>query len=160
PLGLQRCRALLGALVPGGARLGVAVARARVADDERLRHRRKREGECQRDVAAQRESADNRALGPYVLEQRPHVGHGERRGVLLWIRRAVGLAAAAQIPGHHSPAITEGAVLLVPHVTRGAVTVAQQQRGPAAAHLVVDLDAVEPRARHPEPPRRALDRAG
>ena len=71
--------ALLGALVPGRARVRAAVAGAGVADDERAHHLGMRQVEGERDVAAQGEAADHRALDAQVAQQRVHVAHREVR---------------------------------------------------------------------------------
>jgi hypothetical protein len=156
--GLEVCGALVRPLVPRRARLRVAIAGPRVADDQRARHLRVREREGQGDVAAERETTDDGALDAQVLQQRLHVGDDERGGVVLGVVGTVRLAVAAHVPGDDAPAIGERAMLVVPHVARGAVTVAEEHHRAVAGHVVIDLDAVEPRL-HRGLPARALDRA-
>src|SRR4030095_1422255 len=76
PAALQLGRALLGALIPGGARLRVAIARPRIADDEGADHLGMGEIEAQRGVAAQREASDHRALRSRVPEEGGHIEIG------------------------------------------------------------------------------------
>src|SRR6266851_1608075 len=152
PARFQLRRPLVGPLVPGPARLGVPIPGAGVADDERADHLRMREGEAERGVAAEGEAAHDRFLHAHVPEQRPHVAHRQLLGILGGIVGALRLSVPAHAPADDGVAALEGAVLAVPHAPRGRVAVAQEHGGAAPAHLVVDLDSIEPRASHVDAP--------
>ena len=147
PAALQLGRALVGTLIPGGARLRVAIARSRIADDEGADHLGMGEMEAQRGVATQREATDHRALHSHVPEEGGHVGHGEIGRVFRRIAGALRLPMPAHAPADDL-VVLEGAVLAVPHAPRGRVAVAQKHGGPTPRHLVVDLDSVQPGSAH------------
>ena len=148
--GLERHRALAGARVPGLPSVRAAIAGAGVADHQRARHLRMLEREAERDVSAEGEPADDRALHPQVVEQGLHVRDREGRRVPGRVRRALGRAVAAHAPADDAVAVAEGAMLIVPHAARGGVAVAQEHHRSGAGRLVVDVDAVQSRSRHRE----------
>ena len=90
-------------------------------------HLRMRAIEGQRDVAAEREPADDRARDAAVPEQRAHVGDGEGGGVLRGVVGALGLAVAP-----HVPAMTTRSGRRARRAGRPTCARSPSSRGPAA----------------------------
>src|SRR5271163_152800 len=81
PAGLEFGGALLCPLVPGAAGLGLTKPRPGVEQHQRLDHRGMGEVEGERHIAAERETADDRALDPAAAQQCLHVLDGQRLGI-------------------------------------------------------------------------------
>ena len=118
------------ALVPRLAGLGVAEAGAGVEDHQRARHRRMDAVERQRHVAAQRQSADHRALHAAGAQDGGHVLDSGGLGIGGRIGRIVALAVTAHVPHDHLVAVAQRGDLAVPHAAGRAVAVRQQDGGP------------------------------
>jgi len=142
PAGLEFGGALLCPLVPGAAGLGLTKPRPGVEQHQRLDHRGMGEVEGERHIAAERETADDRALDPAAAQQCLHVLDGQRLGIGRGIVRVVGLAVAAHIPEDDPVVRGEGGDLSVPHPAGGAIAVAEQDSGAVTVLFVIDLDAI------------------
>jgi hypothetical protein len=98
PPGLEVPRALLRALVPRPPSIGVAEARPGIEQHQSANHLRVGEVKGERHVAAERETGDDRALDPTMVQQCRHVSDGQRLGIGRGILRVVGLAVNRACP--------------------------------------------------------------
>ena len=133
-----------GEVVPALASVVLAVAGAGVAEDQCAHHLRMRELELERDVAAERQAADDGLLDAEVPQQRRHILDRELLGVVVLRRWAIGAAVAAHVPGDDTQ-LAPRLELRFPHLQRRGVRVREQHGGAVVRTvlLVVDVDAVE-----------------
>src|SRR5271165_1680091 len=141
PAGLEVAGALQRPLVPGAACLSFAKPRPGVEQHQRGYHLGMSEVEGERHVAAERETADDRAVDLAMAQQCRHVLDGQRLGIGCGIVRVVRLTMAAQIPGDDPVARGEGGDLPVPHAAGRAIPVAEQDGWAVPVILAIDLDA-------------------
>ena len=139
PAGLQACRGGVRPAVPVLSRGVVAEAGPGVDEDEAGHPLRMREREVERQVTAERVTAENGTGQAELVQDRGHVAERGRRAVAVRVSGVVAAAVAADVPGDDLVARAGSGEIRAEHRGGGAVAVREQQCGlSAAADLVAD----------------------